>query len=139
PNGEYVKGPFAYNTCVDRNNDGLIHTSRGLGNVLAWPNVTDGDGGADGIVQDAVDECILIYQRTDALAVRHISVDPNDDVWVGGYPDSPSKLNKLRGTDGAILLTKQMRCGGHGGDLSTSGILWSTSEFEDSLMRYDTV
>lgn len=139
PNGEYVKGPFAYNTCVDRNNDGLIHTSRGLSDVLAWPNITDGDGGVDGIVQDAQDECILIYQRTDSVANRHVSVDPTDDVWVGGYPNFPFKFNRLDENTGAILKTLTPRCGGHGGDLSQAGILWSTSQNENSVMRYDTL
>jgi hypothetical protein len=81
PNGQYLKGPFTYNTCVDRNNDGLIKTSRGLGDIRPWPNVTDGNGGADGIVQDADDECILIYQRTDGLDIQQVNVDPHDDVW----------------------------------------------------------
>src|SRR5688572_23388341 len=30
PNGQYLAPPFAYSTCVDRDNDGLIRTSRGL-------------------------------------------------------------------------------------------------------------
>ena len=35
PAGEYLKPPFEYNTCVDKNGDGLIRTSRGLGNMIS--------------------------------------------------------------------------------------------------------
>ena len=45
PNGQYLKPPFLYSTAVDRDGDGLIRTSRGLGDILAWPNITDGVGG----------------------------------------------------------------------------------------------
>jgi streptogramin lyase len=138
PNGLYLKGPFALNTCVDRNHDGLIRTSRGLGDVLAWPNVTDGLGGNDGIVQDAVDEAILVYQRTTGQQVRHVSVDANDDVWVAGYPIFPTFFDKLSGTDGSFLTTiPAPGCGGHGGVVDGQGVLWSTSEADDTVMRYE--
>lgn len=138
PNGEYLAPPFTYNTCFDRDGDGLIRTSRGLSDVLGWPNVTDGAGGADGLVQDALDECIQIFQRTSGEAVRHLSVDANDDVWVGGYPAFPDAFDKLSGVDGSILSTfLAPGCGGHGGVITPDGILWSTSLFEDSVMRYD--
>jgi hypothetical protein len=138
PNGEYLKGPFALNTCVDRNGDGLIHTSRGLGNVLPWPNVTDGVGGTDGIVEDAVDEAILIYQRTTGQQVRHVSIDANNDVWVGGYPFFTTFFDKLSGSDGSFLSTfPAPGCGGHGGVVDGQGVLWSTAEADDSVMRYE--
>jgi streptogramin lyase len=140
PNGEYLKGPFTYNTCVDRDHDGLIHTSRGLGDVLAWPNVTDGNGGADGIVEDALDECILIYQRTDGIEIEQVNVDPSDNVWAGGYPNQPSAFDKLDGNTGAILHSfSPTSCGGFGGVLAPDGTLWSASLGESSLMRYDTL
>lgn len=136
-NGLFLKPPFLYSTAVDRNGDGLIRTSRGLGDVLTWPNLTDGAGGADGIVQDAEDECIQIFQRTSAVGVRHLSVDPNDDVWVSGYPDFPQAFDKLRGTDGARIggFPAQL-CGGHGGVLSNN-VIWSTSLVENTILRWD--
>jgi uncharacterized delta-60 repeat protein len=39
--GDYLKGPFTYNTCIDRDNDGLIHTSRGLGKIIPWGRAYD--------------------------------------------------------------------------------------------------
>lgn len=139
PNGLYLKGPFRYNTCIDRDHDGLIRTSRGLGDVLAWPNVTDGAGGANGIVEDAVDEAILVFQRTSGPNVRHVSIDANDDVWVGNYPFVLNSFDRLRGPDGAILTTfAAPGCGGHGGALDANGVLWSTAEANNNVMRYDT-
>ncbi len=61
PNGDYVKlepSKLTYNTCVDRDGDGLIRTSKGLLDILPWPDLGDGQGGAgggDARVQDAVD------------------------------------------------------------------------------------
>jgi streptogramin lyase len=139
PNGLFLAPPFQYSTAVDRNGDGLIRTSRGLGDVLPWLNVTDGAGGADGIVQDAEDECIQIFQRTSGTQVRHVTVDPNDDVWVGGYPNFPTAFDKLSGANGAVLQSfAAPGCGGHGGVFSNS-ILWSTSLTENSILRYDTL
>lgn len=137
-NGQFLKGPFGYNTCVDRDGDGLIRTSRGLGNVLSWPNVTDGVGGADGLVQDALDECTLVYQRTSGIQIRTIAVDNNNDVWAGGYPFFPTSFDKLAGSNGAILSSfVAPGCGGNGGLVDSSGILWSESHLESAILRYD--
>ena len=140
PAGEYLKPPFLYSTAVDRNGDGLIRTSRGVNNVLNWTNLTDGVGGADGLVQDADDELILVYQRVAPIAALHVSVDPANNVWVGGYPagGAGQPFQKLRGTDGAILATVATSCGGYGGVISPAGILWSTSPQEGRLLRLDT-
>ncbi|MBK7876178.1 MAG: hypothetical protein IPJ77_10550 [Planctomycetes bacterium] len=140
PNGEYLAPPFLYNTCVDRNGDGLIRTSRGLNNVLDWPLGTDGAGGSDGIVQDAFDEAIQLFQRTSGVQVRHVSVDASGDAWVGGYPNFPAAFNKISGGNGAILTTfNPPGCGGHGGIIDASNVLWSASLFDDSVLRWDTV
>jgi streptogramin lyase len=138
PRGAYLKGPFIYNTCVDRNHDGLIHTSHGLGDILPWPNITDGAGGADGLVQDADDEAILVFQRTHGTQVRFVAVDPSNNVWIGGYPAQPDFFDKLDGNTGAILSTfSTPSCGGgHGGVVDGQGVLWSTSENEGKVLRY---
>lgn len=138
PAGLYLRGPFSYNTCVDRNGDGLIRTSRGLGDILPWPNVTDGAGGADGIVQDAVDEAIIVYQRTSGINTHHVSLDSNGDVWVGGFPFVSDDFDKLDGQTGAILTTIQNPlCGAYGGVVDPNGVLWSTSsEGGTDLLRY---
>lgn len=127
--------------CVDRNGNGVIDTSTGLGDIRDWPDVTDGVGGTDGLVEDALDECILIFQRTpDAEAVRHVSVDPNNDVWIGGYPFQQRSFHKLDSGTGAILDSFDARrfgCGGYGGLIDANGILWSASISQSRLLRYD--
>jgi hypothetical protein len=138
PEGGYLAPPFGYNTCVDRDGDGLIRTSKGLYDILDWPDITDGLGGEDGLVQDAVDECILIYQRLyDAEQARHVSVDADNNVWVGGYPFLLRVFYKLDGASGAILDSFDARdigCGGYGGLIDGNGILWSVG---GALLRYD--
>ncbi|NIM95390.1 MAG: hypothetical protein GTO18_16970 [Anaerolineales bacterium] len=140
PVGDYLAPPFGYNTCVDRNGDGLIRTSGGLGDYLDWPDITDRTGGADGLVEDAEDECILIYQRLyDAENARHVSVDADNNVWVGGYPYDPRMFYKLDGETGAVLDSFDARdigCGGYGGLVDGNGILWSVG---GPLLRYDPV
>ena len=142
-NGGYVAPPFGYSTCVDRDGDGLIRTSSGLLDVLDWPDVTDGVGGTDGVVDDAVDECVLLYQRlSDAEQARHVSVDADNNVWVGGYPFGFRTFHKLDGTTGAVLDSfdaRQFGCGGYGGLIDGNGILWSIGwgSGEGPLLRYD--
>jgi len=148
--GPYLKGPFDYNTCDDRDGDGFIRTSRGVSDALPWPNINDSGLNADGIVQDAEDECILLFKRLpDVPNTQHVSVDANDDVWVGGYPGSPgisgrpTKFYKLSGDNGAVLDSFDARvgigfgCGGFGGLVDDSGILWSASWDQNKLLRYN--
>ncbi len=142
PNGQFLAPPFQYSTAVDRDGDGLIRTSRGLGNILPWPNVTDGTGGVDGIVQDAQDECILVFQRTTGIQIRTVAVDGNNDVWVGAFPLVPLHFDKLSGVDGAILTgfpTATDLCGGNGGLVDPSGILWSESGIQGEVLRYNPI
>ena len=150
PQGGYLAGPFGYNTCVDRDGDGLLRTSTGRGDVLDWVNVTDGEGGTDGtghgLVEDATDECVLAYQRTpDALEIRHVSIDRNNDVWVGGYPSGPinrvpGQFNKLDGDDARVIDSFDARpfnAGGFNGLIDGNGILWSSGLFQGTVLRYD--
>ncbi|MEA2000575.1 MAG: hypothetical protein U9N84_01610, partial [Actinomycetota bacterium] len=143
PTGSYLAPPLGYSTCSDRDGDGLIRTSSGLLDVLDWPDVSDGTGGVDGLVEDAVDECILIYQRLpDAEQARHVSVDADNNVWVGGFPFEGRMFYKLSGATGAILDSFDARdigCGGYGGLIDGNGVLWSIGggTGEGPLLRYD--
>lgn len=140
--GSAVKiGLLENNQCVDRDGSGTIETSTGLGDILSWPDITDGAGGADGVVEDAADECILLYQRLDdAINARHVSVDANNDVWVGGYPFDQRMFYLLDGGTAAFLDSFDARaygCGGYGGLVDGNGILWSASISQSNLLRYD--
>ncbi len=146
PLGDYLKPPFIYSTAVDRDGDGLIKTSIGLTDIRAWPDNTDGVGSTDGAahvaqVQDADDECILIYQRLpNAENARHVSIDGNNDCWVGGYPFAQRWFHKLDQSTGAILQSfnaQPVGAGGYGGLIDPNGVIWSASISQSALLRYD--
>ncbi|MFT7670302.1 MAG: hypothetical protein ACI8X5_003010, partial [Planctomycetota bacterium] len=142
PNGEYLAPPYEYNTCIDRDGDGLIRTSRGLGDVFAWPDLSDGLGGSDARVEDSIDEAVLIFQRTEPVRIRHISVDASNNVWAGGYPTFPTSFDYLDGTTGEILMNVDADppgCGGYAGVVDGANVLWSTAEQQGEVFRYDGV
>ncbi len=147
--GEYLQGPFDYSTAVDRDGDGLIRTSRGLGNILSWSNA---DGNQDGMGDDtlggvstAEDELILNYTRTKPAAVRLVAVDANNDVWVGsqhGVWVDPVTVyynwhEKLSGETGQRIDGTQFDydAGGYGGFVDGNGVLWS-ARYGQGLLRF---
>lgn len=135
PAGQYLAPPFDYSTAVDRDGDGLIKTSYGLGNALAWTNT----GGADthGGVSTAEDECIINYTRVIGTNTRTIAVDANNDVWVGGYGNHAHE--KVDGVTGLPILGTSFNYGygGYGGLVDGNNVLWSASISENRLLRYD--
>jgi streptogramin lyase len=132
PAGNLLRGPFSYNTCQDRNGDGLIATSRGLGDIRPWTNA----GGADtnGGVVTAADECLITYSRVAGSGTRTVAVDGNNDVWTGG---SDSEHEKLDGTTGAAVAGTLVNfgCGGYGGLVDRAGTVWS-ARYGNNLLRY---
>jgi hypothetical protein len=138
PAGQYFSPPFQYNTCVDRDTDGLIKTSMGLGNILPWPN----GGGVDsnGGVSTADDECIINYTRVIPTGTRTLAIDANNDVWVGGiFGSGPyGDHERLDGITGQPIPGTHfnMGCGGYGGFIDGNGILWSSGR-HTGLLRYD--
>lgn len=136
PDGQYLMGPFEYNTCDDRDGDGLIKTSRGLGDILPWSNVgnTDSFGG----VATAEDECIINYTRAGSGATRTITIDANNDAWIGGT-GSGRRHEKVSGVTGEPVADSEFSfpCGGYGGFIDGNGVLWSMTS-GGSYLRYDT-
>lgn len=135
PAGQYLKPPFLYSTVSDRDGDGLIKTSSGLGNILPWSNA----GGADthGGVSTADDECIINYTRVTGTGTRTVAVDANNDVWVGGLGDLDHE--KISGVTGMPFPGTQFNvgAGGYGGLIDGNGVLWS-ARGGNGLLRYDT-
>jgi streptogramin lyase len=134
PTGQYLEPPFQYNTCVDRDGDGLIKTSRSANNRLAWSNA----GGADtyGGVSTAEDECIINYTRVAATNTRTVAIDANNDVWVGGANRTHEKVSGITGEP--IPDTEfNLGCGGYGGLVDGNGVLWS-ARYGSGLLRFDT-
>ena len=107
----------------------------------SWTNIggVDTDGGTD----TAADLAILQYVRVpDGEAVRHLSVDANNNVWVGGYPFALRSFNLVDGENGKILDSFNARtfgAGGYGGLIDSNGVIWSASLSENALLRYDPV
>ncbi len=136
PNGQYLMGPFEYNTCEDRDGDGLIKTSRGLGDILPWTNAGNAD--SFGGVSTAEDECIINYVRAGSGTTRTITIDANNDVWIGGT-GSGRRHEKVSGITGEPVEGTEFSfpCGGYGGFIDGNGILWSMTSGSQYL-RYDT-
>lgn len=131
PVGDHLKGPFAYNTCLDRDGNGLIATSRGLGDIRPWTNA----GGADnnGGVSTAADECLITYSRVAGTNTRTVAVDANNDLWTGG---SNTQHEKRSGVDGQPMGAPfSLGCGGYGGLVDQAGTLWS-ARYGANLLRY---
>jgi streptogramin lyase len=123
--GEYLKPepPFAYNTCVDRNGDGLIRTSSGLESILAWP-------GAHGSAETADDECVCQYWRVEANPTRHFCIDGNDNVWIGGpgvNGEESTVFQQLVAETGELLGPYSVLngAGGYGGLIDGHDVIWS--------------
>ena len=115
--GEYLHPPFIYNTCVDRDRDELIHTSYGLGNMLAWPDTA--------LPSDSDDEAVIYYVRTTPTFARSIAVDGDNNVWVGSRENSWQEL--IDGVTGAPVTGQKFLfgSGGYGGVIDPYGVLWS--------------
>ena len=136
PTGQYLKPPFDYSTAIDRDGDGLIKTSYGLGNILSWANGggVDNDGG----VTTADDELIINFVRVLGAGTRTVAVDGNNDVWVGGTDNNWHE--KLDGGTGQPVpgTAFNLGCGGYGGLVDGNGVLWSANIFLQQLLRYNT-
>jgi Concanavalin A-like lectin/glucanases superfamily/Bacterial TSP3 repeat len=141
-NGKYLKPPFQYCTAIDRDGDGLIKTSYGMGDILNWTNV----GGAQS-VSNAEDECIINYVRPPSQFANMLAIDTNNNLWVGGYVDQSTpdcsgtnctfqcgtKIHvEVDGLTGAVytnteirFLTNGIAYGGFEGLFDWTGGLWS--------------
>ena len=130
PGGVTHVGLAELNQCIDRNGNSTIETSTGYGDVKPWP-------GATSIVSAAADECILHHTDTNALGLvdsRHMSIDASNKLWVGDFAGG-SKFVRINGTTGAVeTAVSDHACGGYGGLIDSSGIIWSA---QGSLMRWD--
>jgi RHS repeat-associated protein len=140
--GQYLKGPFEYCTCVDRHGattndppDGLIKTSRGLGDILPWPDASENT--STGRVSSAEDECIINLTEVAASGTRTVAIDVNNDVWVGGTGNRVhEKISGITGEPipGTLFNTNYMYdCGGYGGLIDQHGVLWSSRP----LLRFE--
>ncbi|MEW6251199.1 MAG: hypothetical protein AB1716_11170 [Planctomycetota bacterium] len=150
--GDYVKPVYGaapipwYNTCVDRDRDGLLRTSRpkagqAVPELLPWPAPQNTYS-----VQYAEDECVLKYEPNVPLNTRHTSVDRNNNVWIGGTGNGsqywyPAYV-ALGGVSGALIEVYdplEYHWGAYGGFMTCDGVIWSTGRTPVAhLLRWDT-
>ncbi|MCX7909319.1 MAG: hypothetical protein N2560_07375, partial [Ignavibacteria bacterium] len=126
PNGQYLKPPFDWVSVgdwrnLDRNRDGLIKTSKGLQNILRWENLN----------LPPEDELIVfckIFNSEDLNNIRHISVDLDNNIWVGGFSFPISQgYTIINNSNGDILMPiTKYKAGGYGGFVNSSGFLVSS-------------
>lgn len=125
--------------CEDRNNNGIIDTSTGLGDIRGWPNTT-GDRG----VAFAEDECIVHFVRVTSRGTRHVSIDNENNVWVSGQETRSWDLVKggrydINGSGTIIQQYPSTGFGGYGGIFAPSGVIWSAGRRpSDSLFFWNT-
>ncbi|MFT5124896.1 MAG: hypothetical protein ACI97B_003535 [Verrucomicrobiales bacterium] len=136
PAGEYLQGPFTYvsPSVVDRDGDGFIRTSAGLGNILEWDTALTG-GDDPGTVLLADDECIVNFVRTPDNAPRALAIDSNNDLWVGGL--NSSIYQQLDGVTGAPGVQHTV-AGGYGALIDENDVLWSVQSGA-GVYRHDLV
>ncbi|MEN8175118.1 MAG: carboxypeptidase regulatory-like domain-containing protein [Pseudomonadota bacterium] len=137
--GSVVQVGLAENgQCEDRNGNGVIDTSTGLGDIRPWSNT----GGVDnnGGVSSSADECIIKYVRVAGDKIRHVSVDANNNVWVAGNFGSDNAFDLIEGATGNIISSFDVGCGGYGGLVDGNGVIWSANRGPRRFrfLRYDT-
>ncbi|WP_343293552.1 carboxypeptidase regulatory-like domain-containing protein [Vandammella animalimorsus] len=133
PMGSIVKiGLLENGQCEDRNGNGVIDTSTGLGDLRNWSNAGDADrlGG----VATAEDECILAYARVNSAGTRHISVDRRNQVWVSGTGGRHFDLVDEQGR--IVRQESSVGWGGYGGLIDANDVIWSSSGGW-GLLRWD--
>ncbi len=114
----------------DRNTNGVLDTSTGLGDVRPWPNPNHID--SNGGVSSAQDELIIHYVKVRASGTRHVSVDSSNNVWVSGT--SRPYWDYIDGVTGNVIRQEpSVGYGGYGGLIDRKGVIWSSP-----LMRWDT-
>jgi uncharacterized glyoxalase superfamily protein PhnB len=123
--------------CKDRNGNGVIDTSMGLADIKPW---TTTDPLHPNLALQAEDECIIHYVNVSSSGTRHVSVNKDNDVWVGGSNCKDFNLIKGGGPDvptsGTIVPGKSYSSvgfGGYGG-LISGDVIWSANP----LLRWNT-
>jgi RHS repeat-associated protein len=117
--------------CVDRNNNGVIDTSTGYGDIRAWPNTNNAN--TNGGVTLAQDECIVHYTKVNSFGTRHVSVTKDNDLWVSGT--SGRRFDLIDGKTGLIKRAEpSVGYGGYGGLIDKNGVIWSSN----LMLRWDT-
>jgi hypothetical protein len=129
-------GNLGLGTCIDKNRDGVIYTSRDLNNN----GVLDDDT----IVNFEQDECILMEvplyysQRQfvgDSQGVRSVCIDGNDNVYAGMF--GLKKLFYVDGRTGSVLKEINLGCSPYGCIVDKNGFVWIACINERTVVKYN--
>ncbi len=108
---------------TDRNGNGKLDTSMGIDDVFAW-EIPDGE---EPSALFAEDELIVAYIETDVRGLRHLSIDAENNVWVGG---SSGPWQKYDGYSGELLTeAANPQRGGFGGIVEDDVLYSGGSDF----------
>ncbi|MBI5679399.1 MAG: DUF11 domain-containing protein [Methanobacterium sp.] len=161
--GSAVKiGLFENGGYLDRNNNGIIETSRDLNGDGVIMNTKDPVTGADiiEILPWGQDECVLwevilipgsegnytpgSYKGTYANdyynpGPRGLAIDSQNNIWIGTY--GTQKYYYINGSTGQIIRTVNVSSVNHspyGAVIDQNGILWSSGNTGNNVLRLDT-
>jgi len=118
-------------------NDGSNSGATGTFNALPWTNT----GGADtnGGISTSTDSAHMLYVRTTGTNVRTVAVNADNNVWLGGYGNRAHQL--YDGTTGALIVEPgsafNNSFGGYGGLVDGNGVLWSSSLYDNVVVKHD--
>ena len=134
PKGEYLRPPYKYNTCVDRDGDGFLHVSGGPNQLLPWPypQPTDQAYSAAQLLASAVDETITDLVLFDVSTYRStLALDTALNLWATGDTEMGTayqKYDPIARVLGAPILFDDT-CASWGfseGVVSRQNILWGS-------------
>ena len=111
---------------VDRNQNGLLDTSKTQDDIKPWTGTN---------VTGAADELISLYVKLPIISPKHISVDRDDNLWVGSETTGDFVL--INGDNGAVLREESgINKGGDSGLIDKYGVLWSVG---NESLKWDTL
>jgi len=134
--GRIAKIAIVENDCIDRNNNGVIDTSRDINNngaIETGEMVTD-------------DECIVWNVRPDGNysgcsdsggCARAAGVDRDNNVWVGMW--NSTSLVQVDGYTGAVLQRVTLSARPYGLAIDANGIIWVASRSPLALAKVHPV
>ena len=129
-------GNLGLGTCVDKNRNGVIDTSRDLNN--------NGNLDDDTIVDFEQDECILMevslyYSQRQYIGgengVRAVCIDGSDNVYAGMY--GLQKLFYVDGRTGNVLREIDLDCHPYGCIVDKNGIVWVSCVHDYKVVKYN--
>jgi hypothetical protein len=129
-------GNLGIGTCIDKNGDGVIYTSRDSNNN----GVLDDDT----IVDFEQDECILMevplyYPQRQYIGgqqgVRCVCIDGSDNVYAGMY--GLQKLFYVDGRTGSVLKEIDLGCHPYGCIVDKNGIVWISCVHDYKVVKYN--